>query len=202
MFGRKRFRLYLLIGIFLSLGLFSYKVIKEKLAATEGPKMTHLEDETPGAGLTVKDFHRVKIEDGRKVWEVAGEEVRYLKEAGQVEIKNPRFVFYTKQGEPMEGEGSEGQMVLNQNEIEHMRLTGGIEFKYSGFTFSTEEVIYQKDKEQVYSPGKIFLKGEGLQLEGIGMELALKDEKLKLLKRVKSKIEPAKLEKQKRKLNE
>ncbi|MFQ5541595.1 MAG: LPS export ABC transporter periplasmic protein LptC, partial [Candidatus Binatia bacterium] len=44
------------------------------------------------------------------------------------------------------------------------------------------------------SPRKVTVRGQGLELEGVGMELSLQDEKIKILDRVRTKIRPDQLE--------
>ena len=43
-------------------------------------------------------------------------------------------------------------------------------------------------------PGKVSVKGDGLELEGVGMEIVLDEEKMRLLKKVRTKLEPRRME--------
>ena len=68
--------------------------------------------------MQIKDFHRSKIEDGRKVWELFGDEANYYKEQKEAVIKKPRFYYYDKKGEVAETEGEEALFYLNEKELE------------------------------------------------------------------------------------
>jgi hypothetical protein len=73
--------------------------------------------------------------------------------------------------------------------MEKMQLKGGIQINYQGFLLSLDEMFYFKDGSQVSSPGKVALRGDGLELEGVGMEIALQDEKIRLLRQVRTKLQ-------------
>ncbi|MBI4523103.1 MAG: LPS export ABC transporter periplasmic protein LptC [Deltaproteobacteria bacterium] len=185
----------ILAAILASLGGVSYKVAEHfwAMKAREFKKNPlKLLDYAPEATLQIKDFRRAKIDGGRKIWEIAGEEARYLREQKEAVIKKPRFTYYRKDGEAIEATGDEGHIHFTDQELERIRLQGGIEVSYQGFILRTDEIVYFKEKNQVLMPGKVSMKGSGLEFDGIGMEIALQEEKIRLLNKVKTKIEPQK----------
>lgn len=193
---RKGIRLILLIAIFASLGGVAYKVAENfwLMKAREIKKNpSKLLDYVPEAALQIKDFRRAKIEGGRKVWELFGAEARYLKAEEEAVIKKPRFIFYRQDGKTIEATGDQGHLFFHEKEMEKMQLLGGIRVSYQGFVLHTEEALYFKSKEQVFLPGKVSLKGDGLELEGMEMEISLKDDKIRLHKKVKTKLQPEQL---------
>jgi len=74
---RRTRRFILLIAILLSLGGVGYKVaqtiIANKLRELKRNPLQAL-NYLPESALRMKDFHRSKIENGRKVWEIFGDE--------------------------------------------------------------------------------------------------------------------------------
>jgi LPS export ABC transporter protein LptC len=133
------------------------------------------------------------VDGGRKVWEVAGEEARYLKEQNEVVLKKPTFAYYDINGESIQVSAAEGHLYLVQQEMDRMELEGQIQMSYQGFVLETEKVLYFKNRSQVVLPGHFKLKGEGLEFEGVGMEITLDEEKLRVLQRVRSRMEPERL---------
>ena len=195
----KSLRVVLLIGIFASLGAIAYKVADSVWLAKvrevqKNPRK--LLDYLPEAALQVKDFRRSQVEGGRKVWEVTGDEARYLKAEKEVAIKKPRFVFYDKNGETIEATANEGHLFFTDQEtekhemMEKMQMQGDIKVSYQGFVLQTDEIVYLKSKNQVVLPGKVTVKGDGMELEGVGMEIALDDEKMRLLQKVRTNLQP------------
>ena len=196
---RKTLGVILLVAIFASLGGVAYKVaehfwlIKSREIKKDPRKLL---DYVPEAALQIKDFRRAKIEGGRKVWELSGEEARYLKTEKEVVIKKPRMIFYQKDNTSIEARGDDGHMWLTgqEGELEKAQFQGGVQVNYRGFVLNTEEMLYLKSKNQVVLPGKVSVKGDGMELEGVGMEISLDDEKMRLLQKVRTKLVPERLE--------
>jgi LPS export ABC transporter protein LptC len=154
-------------------------------------------DYLPESALQIKDFHRSKIEDGRKVWELFGEEANYYKEQKEAVIKKPRFYYYDKKGEVAETKGDEALVYLNEKELERMELRGGIQVTFQGYVLTSEEANYTPAKDQIVLPSRTTVVGEGIALEGARMEVELEEKKIRLIQEVKTKIEPDKLAKKK-----
>lgn len=202
---RKRRRLILLAAIFLALGAVGYKV-GESIWAMKAREIRKNPlkalDYVPEAALKIRDFHRSKIEDGRKVWELYGEEARYLKEQKEAVITKPRFYFYDRKGETIEATGDEGRLFFTEKELDKMHFQGGIRVVYQGYLLRSEEALYLPSEDQILLPGKVTITGEGLELEGVRMEVALESQKMRLLSDVKTRLQPEKLEKRKSKSGE
>jgi len=196
---RKVRRSFLLLAILVSLGGVTYKVaeiigrMQEQITANPLTALDYLPEST----LRMKDFHRSKIEDGRKVWELFGEEARYYKEQKEAVIKKPKFFYYDKEGEVAESQGDEARMYLNDKELERMELRGDIEVSFQGYVLKSEEANYLPAKDQIVLPSHTTVVGEGIAVEGSRMEIELEAKKIRLIQAVKTKIEPEKLSKKK-----
>ena len=193
-------RLLLLVAIFASLGAVGYKVTSTIWAnklreIRENP--VQLLDQLPDSALRIKDFRRAKVENGRTVWELLGEEANYNKDQRQAVVQKPRFLYYDKKGEIAEASAEIAHVYLNDKEVEKMQLDGGIELSYQGYVLKSQEAIYLPAREQIVMPQRTTLTGEGLELQGSSMEVDLADSKVRLLRDVKTKLEPEKLAKQK-----
>ena len=199
---RKIKRLLLLLAIFASLGAVGYKVTgtswANKLREIKKNPIELL-DQLPESALRMKDFRRAKVENGRTVWELLGEEANYNKEQREAVVQKPRFLYYDKKGEVAEASAEIAHIYLNDKELEKMQLEGGIELSYNGYILKSQEAIYLPAKEQIVMPQQTILSGEGLELQGSSMEVDLGDQKVRLIRNVKTKLEPEKLGKQKNK---
>jgi LPS export ABC transporter protein LptC len=200
----KRKRLILLAIIFVSLAAVGYKVAESiwVMKAREFRKdplkaLEHL----PESALRIRDFRRAKIEDGRKVWELFGDEASYFKEQREAVIKKPRFFYYDKKGQTAETTGEVARIYLNEKDLEKMELQGGIQLAYQGYVLNSDEAVYLPAKQQIVFPRRTTMVGEGLELEGSSMEVELDDKKVRLLRNVKTKIEPNKLPKKRKEAN-
>ncbi len=186
-------RFLILVVISISLGGVVYKVaeilwLQKVLEMKQDP--TKLLDLIPEAALQLKDFRRTKVEEGRKLWEVMGEEAVYFKESKEAKIKGPRLTFYHESGETIEVRGDQGHLFFADGEIEKMKLQGKVEVHYQRFVLKTKEIVYLQKQGQIISQSKVTIKGDGIELEGVGAEISLRDKKIRLQGDVKTRIEP------------
>ena len=193
---RRRNRLILLAVIFLSLGGVAYKVGESlwimKAEEIRKDPLKALEY-LPESALQMKDFHRAKLENGRKMWELFGDEANYFKEQKQAIIKKPRFYYYNKQGEIIETTGATARLFFNEKELEKMQLEGGIQVTYQGYVLKSDEATYFADAGRIILPKRATVAGNGLEVEGSRMEIELEVKKVRLVQNVKTKIEPDKV---------
>jgi LPS export ABC transporter protein LptC len=198
---RKTRRSILLLAILLSLGGVGYKVVefvqRVQKDVKRNPALKTL-DYLPESALHMKDFHRAKIEGGRKIWELFGDEASYFKEQKEAIIRKPRFLYYDKKGEVAETTGDEAHIYINEKELERMELRGGIQVSFQGYVLKSEEANYVPAQDQIILPNHTTVVGEGIALEGSRMEVELEDRKIRMLHRVKTRIEPEKLESKKK----
>ncbi|HEU5464448.1 MAG TPA: LPS export ABC transporter periplasmic protein LptC [Candidatus Binatia bacterium] len=197
---RRARRTILLLAILASLGAIGYKVAGMVQSVSDEVKANPLKalDYLPESALQIKDFHRSKIENGRKVWELFGEEANYYKDQKEAVIKKPRFFYYDKKGEVAETQGDEAVIYLNEKQLDKMELRGGIQVSFQGYVLTSEEASYIPAKDQIILPSRTKVVGEGIVVEGSRMEVELEDKKIRLLQAVKTKIEPEKLAKKKK----
>jgi LPS export ABC transporter protein LptC len=198
---RKTRRSILLLAILLSLGGVGYKVVefvqRVQKDVKRNPALKTL-DYLPESALHMKDFHRAKIEGGRKIWELFGDEASYFKEQKEAIIRKPRFLYYDKKGEVAETTGDEAHIYINEKELERMELRGGIQVSFQGYVLKSEEANYVPAQDQIILPNHTTVVGEGIALEGSRMEVELEGKKIRMLHRVKTRIEPEKLESKKK----
>ncbi|HEY7169154.1 MAG TPA: LPS export ABC transporter periplasmic protein LptC [Candidatus Binatia bacterium] len=198
---RKSRRRILLFVIFLALGGVAYKVGENIwLTKVREIKKNPLKalDYLPESSLHMRDFRRSKVENGRKVWEITGDEANYYKEEKQAVIKNPRFFYYDKKGNIAETTGRIAKIYLNDKELEQLQLEGNVQVNYQGYTLKSEEAIYFPDKQQIILPQKTTIVNDGMAMEGSRMEVELEEKKVRLLRDVKTKILPDKIGKTKK----
>lgn len=206
--NRRKLRIILLILISASLGGVTFKVgesiwqgkkktIREKAVKTALQYM-------PEAALQIKDFHRAQVEGERKVWEVFGEEASFLKGEGQLVLKKPRIFFYQKDDTTVEATGKTGTLWIEegQGDMQKAQLLGDVEVNFRGYVLKTGEILYFKNTNLMVLPGRVSVRGAGMELDGSHMEVTLDDEKMKLNRDVKTKVEPDQLRKLKGKSNE
>lgn len=203
----RKLRMVLLILISAILGGVTFKVgesiWKGKKSIRDKAVRTALQY-MPDAALQIKDFHRAQVDGERKVWEVFGEEAKYLKAEGQLLLKKPRIFFYQKDDSTVEATGDNGILWMEESrgDMQKAQLLGDVEVNFRGYVLKTGEILYFKNTNQMLLPGRVSVRGAGMELDGSHMEVSLYDEKMRLNNDVKTKVEPDKLKKLKGKPNE
>jgi LPS export ABC transporter protein LptC len=194
---RKTRRLVILLAVFLSLGGVAYKVVETVSQAQQEIMKNPIKvlDYLPESALHVRDFRRAKVENGRKIWEVMGEEADYFKDQKQAVIKKPRFFYYDAKGEVAETSGEVAKMFLGDKDLQKLQLEGGIEVTYQNYILKSEEAVFLPEQQRIFLPKRTTLVGGGFELEGSSMEIELESKKVRLHSNVKTKIEPGKIEK-------
>jgi LPS export ABC transporter protein LptC len=192
---RKVRRSALLLVIFLSLGGVAYKVaeIVRGMQHEIRKNPRKILDYLPESALHMKDFHRAKVENGRKIWELFGDEANYYKDQKEAVIKKPRFYYYDQKGETIETVGDQARLFLNDKELERMELSGGVQVTFQGYVLKSEQANYLATKDQIELPTRTTVTGEGMELEGSRMEVEMEAKKIRLITNVKTKMEPEKL---------
>jgi LPS export ABC transporter protein LptC len=192
---RKTRRWILLCAVIASLGGVAYKVTDLIRGMQQEIKKNprKILDYLPESALHMKDFHRAKVENGRKIWELFGDEANYYKEQKEAVIKKPRFLYYDRTGEVIETTGSQARIYLNEKELERMELSGGIRVTFQGYLLKSEEAEYLATKDQIVLPSRTVVTGEGMEIEGARMEVEMESKKIRLINNVKTKMEPQKL---------
>jgi LPS export ABC transporter protein LptC len=199
MTGRK-FRTILLIAISALLGILTFKVAESVWRGSHGGLKKKAADALvqylPDAALKIKDFHRAQVEGDRKIWEVFADEARYIKSEKKLVVEKTRIFFYQKDHTTIEATGSEGNLWMGegQSELEKAQLLGSVQVNFRGYVLTTNEILYFKSKNMMILPGRVTVRGAGMELDGGQMEISLNDEILKLNKSVKTKVQPSKLQ--------
>jgi LPS export ABC transporter protein LptC len=186
--------------VFVSLGGIAYKVVETVSSGQREIRKNPLKalNYLPESALHVKDFRRSKVENGRKVWEVMGEEADYYKDQKEAVIKRPRFIYYDRNGVAVETAGEVARMFLGDKELEKLQIEGGIKVQYQDYVLKSDQAIYLPAQQRILLPKRTTVVGGGFEVEGASMEVELESRIIRLLQRVKSKIEPEKMKNEKK----
>jgi LPS export ABC transporter protein LptC len=138
----------------------------------------------PGVAQRIQNFHRVKIEDGRKVWEVSAREARYREGDGTVRVEDPVVQLFFEDGREISLRGSSGVVFLDGRELRRIEVEGGIAVTVGDYVLSTEQATYEAERDVVVAPGAVHIQGGGLDLRGEQMEVEVATQRLRLAARV------------------
>ena len=169
------------LGLILALGYLSSQVGKD-------PATARLIDElsTPDATAEtmvqrMTEFRRVKMQDGKKVWEIVARQAHYFADTNAVVIDTPEISLYFSDGEAVALRCQEGTVHLNgESDLLHIDLRGNLEIQMGAISLKTDQATYDHQKNTISSAGVMHVVGQGFTLEGKGYTVAVDTKQLTL----------------------
>jgi len=128
----------------------------------------------------IRDFRRVKVDDGRTVWELNAREAEYFEDQGKVLVSRPQVSFFGADGQSVEVKGRQGRVYLEGSGLSKIELDGGIEVRVGGYVLHTEQAVWVQAQDVILSPGHVEVKGSEIAIEGNGMLVDLGRQRLEL----------------------
>ncbi len=145
----------------------------------------------PGVSQHIRDFHRLKVQDGRKVWEVSARDAQYFQEANLIVVRAAMMELYLRDGRTIGLKGDEARIVLDGREVQRVELNGSIEVTASDYLVRTDRAIYDHTRALISTPGAVEISGRALQLRGDRMEVQVDTERVTLFRNVSMHLQPA-----------
>ena len=148
----------------------------------------------PGVSQHIQDFYRVKEQGGRKVWEVRAADAQYREEDSAVVVRDAAMHLYLKDGRVLGLKGDEGALHLAGREVRTVDLQGAIEVTFADYVLRTEQASYDDSTDKISTRGPVEVRSSSLQVRGDRMEFDVQQQRMRLIKNVSTRIEPAALE--------
>jgi len=150
----------------------------------------------PGVSQHIQDFRRVKIQDGRKVWEVAAEDAQYFDDEKVVVIRRAMLQWFLKDGRIVSLKGDEGRITLAGRDVSSVALSGDVEVQMTDYVVHAGHADYDHERQVIVAPGAVQIAGRALELTGSDMEVDVQAQRLMLHHEVSMVVQPALLREQ------
>jgi LPS export ABC transporter protein LptC len=146
---------------------------------------------TASGKLRLQDFHRVEVKGGRSVWEVKAKDARYYPSRKVTHVNDADVVIYRGADSSVRITSRAAKLHLDETSLDRAELEGSVLVALdSDVTIETEYAVYDAAIQEITAPGKVVIKGEGYQVEGVGLDVEIDNEIVKLSDRVYSVFEP------------
>jgi LPS export ABC transporter protein LptC len=177
------------IGVASFLGIII--VLTLTLSEKETPKPPPVPENPQGADIIINNFEYTSTNaQGVKEWKLKSDTASYFQGNKMVGFKKVNATFYSKEGRTFTVRADKGAL---NTEAKDFELSGNVVGTSSdGYTFRTETLTYTADKNQARTNMKVYLESPQFKLEGTGMVLDVKEQKLFLVKNVKAQATKAK----------
>jgi len=173
------------IGVASFLGIII--VLTLTLSEKKTPKPPPVPENPQGADIIINNFEYTSTNaQGVKEWKLKSDTASYFQGNKMVGFKKVNATFYSKEGRTFTVMADKG--ILN-TEAKDFELSGNVVGTSSdGYKFRTETLTYTGDKNQARTDKKVYLESPQFKLEGTGMVLDVKEQKLFLVKNVKAQV--------------
>jgi LPS export ABC transporter protein LptC len=182
--SRGQLRFIIGIAVVLLLVTIGYHLTVNVRAQKERDKVIEklVADLPPETEQRMQNFRRVKVRDGKKVWEIAARQARYSGESGEVTVDAPEVALYFGDGEVIALRCREGRVYLNagEQEVTRIELKGDLEMRIGDFLLNTQEAVYESEHNIISSSAPVQVVGRGFTVEGQGYTIAVADKRLTL----------------------
>jgi LPS export ABC transporter protein LptC len=139
-------------------------------------------DFLPQVAQRIQNFRRVKMENGRTVWEVTAKDAQYFEQDSQIVVVEPRMTFFLEGGRrEAHVTGSEGRIMLDGRELRSLTLRGSVAVRLDDLELQTAEATYDRERDMITSPTLVTIRGKEIELTGRGMEVDVGPQHVRLL---------------------
>ncbi|MEO8603591.1 MAG: LPS export ABC transporter periplasmic protein LptC [bacterium] len=187
---RSRLRLFIALVLVAALGAGAWLLVRGAAERRRAAASRDLLDILPDVSQRIQNFHRVKIEDGRKVWEVSAAEAQYREGEGVVAVRQPSVALFLRDGREVSMRGTSGTLFLAGKELHRIEVDGAIDVQLGEYALTTEHASYEADRDLVLAPGAVQIRGKGVELQGEGMEVEIGPQRMRLTQRVQMTLWP------------
>jgi LPS export ABC transporter protein LptC len=187
---RRRLR-WLVMGVLVVVLAAGAWLLQRGYAARQRAQQTRpIIDALPNVAQRIQNFHRVKVENGRKVWEVSAREAQYLEEEQLVVIEAPVVEVFLADGRTVALRGKGGKVFLADRELKRVELEGDIDIQLGDYAMHTDAAHYEAERGMIIAPGQVRITGAGFELQGERMEVNVSAQQLVLSERVQTTLWP------------
>jgi LPS export ABC transporter protein LptC len=179
---RKRLRAALLVVVVVALVGIGYLVTRDVSARRPSSLLELGADVIPQVAQRIQNFRRVKMEDGRMMWEITAQDAQYFERSKEVVVREPYMKFFLDDGErEVHVRGAEGRLTLDGRELRSLTLRGGVVVRLDDLELETEEATYDRASDLITAPATVRLHGRALDVRGRGLELRVGPQQVRLL---------------------
>lgn len=118
--------------------------------------------------LKIGGVHLTRVVAGKTEWELRALSADLFKEEGVTRFEAPKVIFFGNGDKRIELTGKKGEVFNNTNDV---AVSGDVKIvSGDGYTLQSDYLRYFSDKKSVATESKVILKGNGIEIEGVGME--------------------------------
>jgi len=137
--------------------------------------------------ISLNNFEYRDVREGTARWTVWATTATYFEDRQETVLDQVKTIFFLKNGGQVLLTGDTGVL---HNDTQNMEISGNVKVSYGErYRLSTDQLLYDKDKELIHTGLPILLEGEGIILKGQGMRLEIEKRTLSVLSHIETTLE-------------
>jgi LPS export ABC transporter protein LptC len=148
-----------------SLAALGFLLGRTLIQRDEAARALPAQDLLPEVSQRIRDFRRVKVSDGRTVWELKAREAQYFEDAKEIVVSDPEVAFYDDD-DTVRMVGREGRVRLDGRELERLDVDGAVRVEVGDYRLETEQAVYYRDRNSIIAAKGIRVSGSEVDLTG------------------------------------
>lgn len=137
--------------------------------------------------LTLNNFEYQDVNRGHARWTVWAAKATYFEDRKESVLDQVRAIFFLKNGDQVELVGDKGVLHTDTN---NMEISGNVGVTYGkDYKLTTDRLLYNRDKEIIYTDAQLVLEGQGFTTKGQGMRLEIEKKFVSILRHLGTKLE-------------
>lgn len=135
-----------------------------------------------GGDQRMQNFRRIKMRDGKKIWEISATQARFFEDRRELLVDAPTMSLYLDSGDVIALQCREGRIILGQDmqEVVRMQLSGDLEMRVGAFSLKTQTALYDSAQNTVSAPDVVHIVGQDLSVEARGYQITVNEKRLTL----------------------
>jgi LPS export ABC transporter protein LptC len=137
--------------------------------------------------LTLNNFEYRDVKKGNARWAVWADTATYFDDRKETVLDQVKAIFFLKDGGQVELLGERGVLHTDTN---NMEISGNVGVTFGkDYKLTTDRLLYDREKELIYTNAQLVLKGPGLTTKGQGMRLQIEEKSVSILRHLGTKLE-------------
>jgi LPS export ABC transporter protein LptC len=180
---RSRLRAGLLVVVAVALAGIGYQVWRNVLERVPRSLQELGMELLPEVAQHIRNFHRVKVKNGRMEWDIKADDARYFEKESAIVVRKPELSIYTEAGVLQAWVASdEGRLVLaGQDQLTSVVLTGAVILWLGDMELRTDSATYDREGDLITAPGAVTITGRDMDVQAQGMQVDVTPQRIHLL---------------------
>ncbi len=192
---RRRARAALLVALAVALAGLGWRFWQRLVAQPQRALEALGSELLPHVAQHLRNFRRVKVKNGRMVWEVTAREAQYLEADREIVVEGPQLTLWLEDGQrALRLGGARGRLQLDGRELRAASLEGDVRLVFDDFELRTARAVYDRSADRILVPGAVTVKGRDLDLRAQSLEVEVTPQVLRFTGEVHTVVQVANAE--------